>query len=740
LVDRAGRIVLANREIERLFGHSREKLIGTSLDLLIPQRDRGAHEPQPERFTAGAVTAMGAGRDIMGLRKDGTEVPVEIGLNPVQAGGVEYVIASVVDISARREAERTLIERDELFRQLAENIREVFFVMDIRLRETLFVSPAYESVWGRTCESLYRNPSSFIDAVLPANREWLMTNIARIQAGEHPEDFEFRIRRPNGEEAVILSHAVPVRDESGAVYRLAGVALDITQRQLTEEALYANERRLQLLFETVNLIVLELDADARIRYVNPYFVRLVGFTREEALGQDWFAKFTPRGHEPELRGVFEELLQHDAHGHYRHAIVTRAGEERMISWHNIVVRDAAGKRTGTLSIGEDTTEHLKLERQFQQAQRMEAVGRLAGGIAHDFNNVLTVIAGYGQLLRDSFEQGDPRREHLATILQAADSAATLTRQLLAFSRQQVLEPQILDLNEVVRGAEKMLRRTIGEDIDLKTVLAPEPALVRADPGQIEQVLMNLVVNARDAMPGTGHLVIETARMDVDAAYAARHGTTTPGAYMRLSVSDSGCGMDEATIARIFEPFFTTKDAGKGTGLGLATVYGIVKQSDGFVWAYSEVGHGTTMAIDLPQAEGEIESSVNAAAEPARGGVETILLVEDAASVRVVARQTLERAGYRVLEAPDGATALNLVARHAGPVDLLVSDVVMPGMNGRELAENLVRLRSRLPVLFVSGYTDDAVMRAGLLARAVNFLQKPFTPEKLLRAVRRALDA
>ena len=740
LVNQAGTIVLVNQEIERLFGYSRNELIDSALNGLIPQCHRESHDRQRERFSAAAaMQTVGANRDLNGRHKDDREVPVEIGLNPVQAGGAEYMVASVVGISGRWEAERALVERDERFRQLADNISEVFFVMDIEFRETLYISPAYETVWGRTSESVYMDPESFTTAVLPAHREALMAYIARIQAGEHPGNIEFRIRRPNGEEADILSHAVPIRDASGTVYRMAGVALDITERKMAEDALQSNERRLHRLFETVNLIVLELDADARIDYVNPYFLHLVGHSREEVLGEDWFAKFAPPGQEPMMRGVFNDLLRGDKPDHFRNTVVTRSGEERVISWHNIVVRDAARNRTGTLSIGEDMTEYLKLERQFQQAQRMEAVGRLAGGIAHDFNNVLTVISGYSQLLRGSFAEGDARRESTAAIQQAADSAATLTRQLLAFSRQQVLEARVLDLNNVVRGAEKMLRHTIGEDIDLRTILSPQPALIRADAGQLEQVLMNLAVNARDAMPGVGRLVIETAIVDVDASSTPLSTMTPPGAYIRLSATDSGSGMDEATKARIFEPFFTTKDAGKGTGLGLATMYGIVQQSDGFIWAYSEVGYGTTFAIDLPRVDGVVESDAPAAVEAALGGDETLLLVEDAPAVRAIIRQTLERAGYRILEAPNGATAIAVCAEHPESIDLLASDVVMPGMNGRQLAEQLVAMRPGLRVLFVTGYTDDAVMRAGLLDGSVNSLQKPFTPEKLLKAVRRVLD-
>jgi signal transduction histidine kinase/CheY-like chemotaxis protein len=388
----------------------------------------------------------------------------------------------------------------------------------------------------------------------------------------------------------------------------------------------------------------------------------------------------------------------------------------------------------------DMTERRALEDQFRQAQKMEAVGRLAGGVAHDFNNLLTVILSYADMLLDGVPANDQRADDLGEIRKAAVTAGSLTRQLLAFSRQQVIEPRLLDLNEVVARSEKMLRRLIGEDIDVKTQLSETALTVMIDPGQLEQVMMNLAVNARDAMTNGGSLTLETAPVTLDAEYARDHWPAHAGNYAMLAVSDTGSGMDEQTRSHIFEPFFTTKSVGKGTGLGLATVYGIVKQSNGFIWVYSEIDHGTSFKIYLPLLNRAPEQYATKSESDAPAiGTETILLAEDAEAVRGAARQILERYGYTVLEAANGTVAL-ITAEKAIKIDLLLTDVVMPEMSGRELATQFVRLKPNTKVLFMSGYTDDAIIRHGVLRPGTAYLQKPFSPETLARKVRAVLDS
>jgi signal transduction histidine kinase/ActR/RegA family two-component response regulator len=383
----------------------------------------------------------------------------------------------------------------------------------------------------------------------------------------------------------------------------------------------------------------------------------------------------------------------------------------------------------------------KSEEQLRQSQKLEAIGRLAGGIAHDFNNLLSVILSYSDELLVTLGPGAPGHAEIDEIKLAGQRAAELTRQMLAFSRQQVLAPKILDINQVLTALERMLGRLLGEDVELGMALAPELGRVRADPGQVEQVVMNLVVNARDAMPTGGKLTIATAHADLDDAYAKDHAGVFPGRYVMLSVSDTGVGMDKATQARAFEPFFTTKERGKGTGLGLATVFGIVRQSGGHIWLYSEPGAGTTFRVYLPCAEA---TSVKLDAGPTRpspgGGAETILLVEDEDQIRRVARLILNKAGYHVLEARTPGEALLICEQHQVKIHLLLTDVVMAKMSGRELAARITALRLDTRVLFMSGYTDDAILRHGILDSDVAFLQKPLTPESLRRKVREVLDA
>ncbi|MBI3977155.1 MAG: response regulator [Chloroflexi bacterium] len=389
----------------------------------------------------------------------------------------------------------------------------------------------------------------------------------------------------------------------------------------------------------------------------------------------------------------------------------------------------------------EMTGRERLEAQFRQAQKMEAVGRLAGGIAHDFNNLLTAINGFSELLLLRLNPADPRRECAQEIARAGERAATLTQQLLVFSRQQIVAPREIDLNAVIADIEKMLRRMIGEDVELVTVPAPAPARVRADPGQIEQVVMNLAVNARDAMPQGGRLTIEVGDVELDAAYARTHVDVRPGRYVVLAVSDTGCGMDAETQARIFEPFFTTKEHGKGTGLGLSTVFGIVQQSGGHIWVYSEPGQGATFKVYLPRLEEATTSTGPHQAPPGpEGGTETVLIVEDERIVRKMVRTILEENGYAVLEAAHGEAAIRVAAEHAGPIHLLITDVVMPGMSGRQVAERLAAGHPAMRVIYSSGYTDDAVVRHGVLEGGVAFLQKPFRPAALLQKVREVLVA
>jgi PAS domain S-box-containing protein len=415
-------------------------------------------------------------------------------------------------------------------------------------------------------------------------------------------------------------------------------------------------------------------------------------------------------------------------------------KDRRFESHLQPLRDLEGVIHGVIGVALDITERERLTDQLRQSQKMQAVGELAGGVAHDFNNLLMVVKGHSQLLLDRLPDSSPLRPGAQQIERAADRAASLTRQLLAFSRKQVLQPRVLDMNEVVNGMIRMFSRVIGENIDMVFLPAADLSRVKADPGQIEQVLLNLVVNARDAMPSGGRLTIETSNIELDRRYAVTHASVEPGHYVMLSVSDTGCGMSEETQSRIFEPFFTTKGPGKGTGLGLATVYGVVKQSGGYIYVYSEVDRGTTFKIYLPQVIAELDKPAGEVAAPGRArGSETILFVEDEQSVRELVKQYLGAMGYSVLEASDGLEALKTAADHPEPIHILITDVVMPHLSGPDLATQLGTSRPGLKVLFISGYTDDTVFRHGVLEGGVAFLQKPFNLKALANKIREVLD-
>ena len=507
------------------------------------------------------------------------------------------------------------------------------------------------------------------------------------------------------------------------------------ERKRTEEQLLENERRYRLLFQANPEAMWVYDCETlRFLAVNAAAVARYGYSEQEFLAMT-VRDIRPASELPR----FEETLRGQDGGTfsgYRH----RRKDGALIDVDIEAQPLTFAGRSARLVLARDVTARRQLEEQLRQAQKMEAVGQLAGGIAHDFNNLLTAILGCTQLLLHATPPEDQRREDVEEIKNAGLRAAELTRQLLAFSRRQVLAPKVLDVNAIVANMDKMLRRLLGEDVALVTHLAADLGPVSADPGQLEQVLLNLAVNARDAMPQGGRLTIETANVFLTEEYAERHHRLPPGPYVLLAVSDTGVGMDEITQKHLFEPFFTTKEVGKGTGLGLATVYGIVKQSGGYIWVYSEPGRGTTLKVYLPRVPGAAEPLPVAVESPElRRGTETVLLVEDAAPVRSLARKGLESYGYQVLEAADGPAALELSARHPRGIDILVTDVVMPGMSGRELAERLAPARPGMRVLYTSGYTDDAMVHQGVLRSGVAFLQKPFVPETLARKVREVLD-
>ncbi len=506
----------------------------------------------------------------------------------------------------------------------------------------------------------------------------------------------------------------------------------------TERVLRQTEQRLRLMASNLKEMVLAYDMSRKLIYANPAVETLTGYSVED-LERETFINWIHPDDQPTMLARWDTLFQGGSFEDVEYRLLAKDGRVKWAaaSWGPFL--DASGRQVGVQGSERDITEHRALQEQYLQAQKLESVGRLAGGVAHDFNNLLTVISGYSDIVFRSLSQDDPLRPGVDEIRKAGTRAADLTRQLLAFSRKQISQPKLLDLNLLVADSQKMLHRLLSEDIALVTRLSPSLSPVMADPGQIHQVLMNLAVNARDAMPAGGSLIIGTSDVEIDAGGIAEHPEVTPGPYVLLSVSDTGQGMDRATMAHIFEPFFTTKEIGKGTGLGLSTVYGIVRQSQGWICASSEPGHGATFKVYLPRTDGR-----SAAVESKPPGVfllrasETVLVVEDQNEVRGLAIEILRRHGYRVLDAESGTVALAVAVSEPAPIDLLVTDVVMPGMNGRELAERMKRLRPEMKVLFTSGYTRDVIDDRGGLANDVAYIAKPYTPDEFAAKVRDVL--
>ena len=509
-------------------------------------------------------------------------------------------------------------------------------------------------------------------------------------------------------------------------------------RERAERALRESEERYRRIVETTNEGVWWLDAKGRTTFVNRQMAALLGHDVPSILGRP-ILDFVHTESRALLASSLERRDQHVV-WQIETRFVRADGKDLWVLLDSTPIFEPPDRYAGALAMAIDITQRKLLEEQLRLAQRMEAIGSLAGGVAHDFNNILSVILSFTDLVLYELKPGDPIRQDLEEVKLAGERAKDLTRQLLAFSRQQMLEPRKLDLNQILLRMERMLRRLLGEGVELSLLTSQNLGSVHADPTQVEQIIMNLVVNARDAMPDGGKVIMETGNAELDVAYATTHHGVTPGRYVMVSVTDTGTGMDAATRARIFEPFFTTKEKGKGTGLGLSTVFGIVKQSNGHIWVYSETGKGTTFKIYLPQNEAGEEDVIPIPTPATLRGNETILLVEDEEQVRHAMRLILRRQGYNVLEAQNGGEAFLTCEKYTSKIDLLLTDVVMPRMSGSELVQRLSPMRPDMKVMYVSGYTENAIVHHGVLDRGVYFFQKPITPDAFARKVREVLDA
>jgi PAS domain S-box-containing protein len=741
LVEPGGRILEVNGALSQFLGHPAANLLGRDMEELTHPDDRAEAREQLRRLYDGEFRSSQTekrylhadGRTIWGL--------VSVSLVRNSTGTPVYLVFQVQDITERRRAKEALLESERRYRRVVETAYEGVWTID-RDAKTDYVNGRMADMLGYRAEEMLGRPMfDFMDDEARAEAE---RNFERRRRGV-VELHEFRLRRKNGEPLWTLMSTNPVLDDDGQFVGALAMVTDITERKRAETALRESEARYRGLVELAPDGIL-VHCGGQVVFANDTAARLFGAAQpDEMVGlpvldlvhPDYREQVTERVERLRAGGArsplaAQRLLRRDGtvfEAEIAATSVTYQGRPAV----QTVVHDVTERRRSEAALRE-------LEGQFRQAQKMEAVGQLAGGIAHDFNNLLTVITTYSELLLERLDEGDPRRRDAVEIRDAGGRAASLTAQLLAFGRKQVLQPRVLSLNTVVSGVEPMIRRLIGEDVHVVMRPAPHLGPVRADPGQLEQVLMNLVVNARDAMPRGGTLSIEMADVRVEGSYAARHPAVAPGPYVMLVVSDTGVGMDDATRSRAFEPFFTTKGPGRGTGLGLSTVYGIVTQSGGHVWCYSEPGRGTAFKIYLPRADGaELRPAEPGQARSTAGGSEILLLVEDEEPVRVVSRRILERHGYTVLEARDGADALHVAARYPGTIDAVVTDLVMPELTGREVYRALAAWRPGLRVLYMSGYTDDDILRRGLADPGAAFLQKPFTAASLARAVRAVLD-
>ncbi len=640
--------------------------------------------------------------------------------------------APVVDLT-----DRTLVE-DRLRLQSAAltSADDAILITDAR-GYMAWVNPAFTRLTGYTAEEAVGQTPR----LLKSNRHdqvvykelWETISSGRVWRGELIN------RRKDGSLYNYEQTITPILNARGTVSHFVGITHDISKRKQAEAALSASEERYRALVEAIHEDIFIVSREGCLEYVNASAANNLGVRADQVVGQRLDELFPPHVARQQRRQLGRVLATRESL--YTEDQVDFPGRTVWLGTWLVPLRDHAGEVKAVVGVARDITDRKQVEEQFRQAQKMEAIGQLAGGIAHDFNNLLTAILGYSELVLDRIRDHPDIAADVEEIQKAGERASRLAQQLLAFSRRQLLVPQILDLNQVVGDFDKMLKRVISENIRFDVVAAPSLERTKADPGQVEQLLMNLVINARDAMPQGGTLTIATANVVLDPKFARRHVGALPGRYVSLTVQDTGCGMTPDVLAHVFEPFFTTKGPAKGTGLGLSTVYGVVKQSGGYISIESTPGFGTTVTTYWPRVDAPEASAVAAPPSTNTGkGTETILLVEDEGGLRGLMRKALKRYGYTVLEAHDVADAIAIEEGRRGPIHLLLSDVIMPGLNGPDLAQRIVRRRPAIKVLFASGYASRPAIDLGSSLQNVSFLPKPFTPETLARKVRERLDA
>ena len=737
-IERSSEIAFVNSSVEAIFGYNVKEVIGQSLSKLLPGYPLSFHQRSARLDLGTGKGYFGAEPvELRGRHKDGHEIPLEVTLGEYTERGRHLFTFVLRDITERKRAEEELRRKDQRFRSLIENASDVTAILD-REGGILYASPSVARVLGYAPEEITGRPA--FDLVHPDGREDAVRAFRRrvedAEAASPSAPKVLRFRHRNGSSRVLEAVARNLFNDS-SVNGLVVNLRDITESQRVQEELRAANEMLRALIQASPAATVAVDAVGLVTMWNPAAEKTFGWKEGEVVGRP--VPYVPEEAQAEAEAELQALWRGESIS-AECVRRTKSGECIVVNLSAAPLRTADGSIWGAAFVITDVTERKRLEVQLRQAQKMEAVGQLAGGVAHDFNNLLTVISGYDQLLVNNLAAGDRCGVYAREIMNAAERASTLTRQLLAFSRRQVGQPVVLDVNALVTNMTKMLRRLIGENIELNTALGPLEGKIHADPGQVEQLILNLVVNARDAMPHGGKLTIETADAWLGDIYVRTHVSARQGHHVLLAVSDTGHGMDEETRRRIFEPFFTTKEVGKGTGLGLSTVYGIVKQNNANVWVYSEPDVGTTFKIYFPAVEAEPKTDLPGVPAQAMRGNETILLVEDEAGLRSLVKELLEQFGYRVLVASGGQQAMEYSLHERGYIHLLLTDVVMPEWSGRQVAERLTRLRPQMRVLYMSGYPDETIVKHGILNPGVAFLQKPFSQDALVAKVRAVLDA
>ena len=766
IADSGHRVLWANQTFASMFGYAESEIVGQLLESLVVPSNRLAEAKWvKESLAKGERITLETKR----RKKDGTLVDVSVSCAPLLLdGNVVGFYAGYHDISDRRrvEALSSALYRVAEKSSSAHELQQFFAAVHGIVDELMHARNFYIALYDPATELLSfpyfvdeqdsppppKKPGKGLTDYLIRTGKPLLATPEVLQAMEDRGEVArngsrsldwmgvpLKVNNHTFGALVVQTYSRNIRYVERDKEILTFVARQVASAveiKRNEQALRRSEARYRSLVQSSVYGIYRSSLEGRFLDVNPALITMLGYASPDEVllldpENDVFAQ--PEEHDH----LIDEFRRTGRLDGFEVKWKRKDGAAVTVRISGRAVSSADEPADVLEAIAEDVTDRRALEDQFRQAQKMEAVGRLAGGVAHDFNNLLMVISGYAEVILGQLDPTSPLHEKGRAIQLAADRATTLTRQLLAFSRKQLLELKVVDVNAIVQDMERLLRPLIGENIDLVTILSPEAAHTRADAGQLEQVIMNLVVNAKDAMPAGGKLTLRTENVDLDENHRRGQQFIRPGNYVTLLVSDTGMGMDRETQSRIFEPFFTTKEKGKGTGLGLSTVYGIVKQSGGYVVVQSELGRGTTFHIYLPQVEGAAEKHSVAVPE-AVGGTETILLVEDEESVRQLVRDTLSAKGYQVLEAENGEAGMAAAARHQGTIDLVITDVVMPGMGGREMVKQLIEARPGTRVLYLSGYTEDAIVSDGSIEKGTAFLQKPFTLQSLSRKVREVL--